>query len=224
MELKEGRESIPAGGIYRELAEVEDRLKEFTASVNDSRLNEILTEAQKKLNTARLHLVEAAVRTALKDTSLSDSLIENGQDKKPFPDKISLKQALWLTEQIKEEAERLGMAVVIAIADKAARPITVQSMEEAYIASFDIALNKAFTSAALKMSTSELKNLSQPGKELYGIQNTNEGKIVIFGGGEPLIYKDTLLGGLGVSGGTESQDAALAAYGKEKLKEAFSWI
>ena len=59
-------------------------------------------------------------------------------------------------------------------------------MDGAYIASYDIAVNKTFTSAGLKMSTAELANLSQPGQPLYGIQHTNEGKIVIFGGGEPL--------------------------------------
>jgi uncharacterized protein GlcG (DUF336 family) len=116
----------------------------------------------------------------------------------------------------------LGVAAVIAVADEGARTIAVHAMNDSYIASFDIALNKAYTSAALKMSTMQLKTLSQPGGELYGIQHTNEGKIVIFGGGEPLYLKENLLGGLGVSGGTESQDAALAAYGKEKFKEAFS--
>jgi len=66
------------------------------------------------------------------------------------------------------------------------------------------------------MSTSDLKPLAQPGGSLYGIQFTNNGKIVIFGGGEPL--KNTageIIGGLGVSGGSEEQDTSLAAYGKQ---------
>ena len=77
-------------------------------------------------------------------------------------------------------------------------------------------LKKAFTVVSLKMSTSDLKPLAQPGASLYGIQFTNDGKIIIFGGGEPLCGKDgKIIGGLGVSGGTEEQDTALAAYGKE---------
>ena len=53
------------------------------------------------------------------------------------------------------------------------------------------------------------------GASLYGIQFTNDGQIVIFGGGEPLKIGDRVIGGLGVSGGSEEQDAALAAYGAE---------
>ena len=68
---------------------------------------------------------------------------------------------------------------------------------------------------ALKMSTMTLKPLAQPGASLYGIQFTNDGQIVIFGGGEPLKIGDRIIGGLGVSGGSEEQDAALAAFGAD---------
>ena len=109
----------------------------------------------------------------------------------------------------------MGLPVVIAIADKAARPVLIHCMDDAYIASFDIALNKAYTSAGLKMSTAELGRLSMPGQPLYGIQNTNQGRIVIFGGGEVLERNGKIVGALGVSGGTLEQDTALAAYGRE---------
>ena len=69
---------------------------------------------------------------------------------------------------------------------------------------------------------SELAKLAQPGQPLYGIQHTNEGKIVIFGGGEPLEVEGKIIGALGVSGGTAEQDTMLAAYGKEILKEVIS--
>ena len=89
-------------------------------------------------------------------------------------------------------------------------------MDDAYIASYDIAVQKSFTVVSLKMSTSTLKPLAQPGGSLYGIQFTNNGKIVIFGGGEPLKNSDgEIIGGIGVSGGSEEQDSALAAFGKE---------
>jgi uncharacterized protein GlcG (DUF336 family) len=88
-------------------------------------------------------------------------------------------------------------------------------MDDSYIASYDVAVNKAFTVVSLKMPTSKLKGLAQPGASLYGIQYTNEGKIVIFGGGVPLYNQNgTLIGGLGVSGGSEEQDTALAEYGE----------
>ena len=83
---------------------------------------------------------------------------------------------------------------------------------------YDVAVKKAYTVVALKMSTIELKPLAQPGASLYGIQFTNDGKIVIFGGGDPLKGgKGKIVGGLGVSGGSEEQDTALSAYAAARL-------
>lgn len=129
---------------------------------------------------------------------------------------INLEQARVLSEQVRQRAAQIGVNAVVAISDNAGHPILVECMDNAYIASYDIAVNKAFTVVSLKMSTSALKPLAQPGGSLYGIQFTNNGKIVIFGGGEPLLNaKGDIIGGLGVSGGTEEQDTALAEYGKQ---------
>lgn len=128
---------------------------------------------------------------------------------------MTLELAKTLIEKIEEKAKSMGIAVVIAVTDKAARPVAIHCMDDAYIASFDIAMNKAYTSAGLKMSTAQLSGLSGPDGPLYGIQHTNDGKIVIFGGGEVLHQNGKITGALGVSGGTLEQDTALAAYGRE---------
>lgn len=131
-------------------------------------------------------------------------------------DDMSLDRALTLVEQVKEKAKQMGIKAVIAVSNKAARPVLVECMDDSYMASYDIAVQKAFTVVALKMSTAQLKPLAQPGGPLYGIQFTNEGHVVIFGGGEPLKNAaGQIIGGLGVSGGSEEQDMALATYGKE---------
>lgn len=136
---------------------------------------------------------------------------------------VTLRMAIKLIEAIEAEASRMGVAAVIAVANKGGRPVAVHCMDESYIASYDIALNKAYTCAALKMPTSRLKQLSQPGGDLYGIQHTNQGQIVIFGGGVPVTYGGKVIGGLGVSGGSEAQDTALAEYGEKLIKEADLW-
>ena len=129
---------------------------------------------------------------------------------------ITLDMALALAKAVREKAAEIGVNAVVAVADRGANPVLVQCMDNAYIASYDIALNKSYTSVALKMPTWKLSELAKPGNSLYGIQHTNGGKIVIFGGGEPLCNrKGEIIGALGVSGGSESEDTALAAYGKE---------
>lgn len=133
---------------------------------------------------------------------------------------VTLKGAVKLIEAVEKEALRIGVKAVVAVTNRGARPVAVHCMDDSYIASYEIALGKAYTAAALKMSTADLKKLAQPGGELYGIQHTNEGKIVIFGGGVPIVKDGAVIGGLGVSGGSEAQDTALAEYGEKLIKEA----
>ncbi|MCI8544410.1 GlcG/HbpS family heme-binding protein [Acetatifactor aquisgranensis] len=132
---------------------------------------------------------------------------------------MPLALAVKLIEKIEEKAARWDMRVVTAVSDASGRPVAIHCMDGAYIGSFDVALNKTYTSIAFQMSTAELGRLSGPDGSLYGIQFTNDGKIVIFGGGEVLKKDGVIVGALGVSGGSAEQDTALAAYGKSVFTE-----
>lgn len=136
---------------------------------------------------------------------------------------MNLELAKKLIESVEVEAQKMGVKAVVAVSDAAGRPVAIHCMDGAYIGSFDVALNKTYTSVAFQMSTAKLAKLAAPGGSLYGIQNTNEGKIVIFGGGEPLYIGDKLIGAIGVSGGTAEQDTRLGEFGKNRLKEVITW-
>ena len=133
--------------------------------------------------------------------------------------KVTLDVARKLIHKVEEKAKEMGVNAVVAVANDGGNIVAVECMDDSYIASYDIAVNKAFTCAALKMPTTTLKELAQPGKDLYGIQFTNNGRIVIFGGGVPLKNGDRTIGGLGVSGGSEEQDTLLAEYGERVFLE-----
>lgn len=137
---------------------------------------------------------------------------------------MSLKLAVALIEKVEEKAREMDMRVVIAVSDASGRPVAVHCMDGAYHGSYDVALNKTYTSTAFQMSTKELSRLCQPGQDLYGLQFSNEGKVMILGGGEPLMVGDTMIGALGVSGGTAAQDTELAAYGRAILKEVIACL
>ena len=154
-------------------------------------------------------LVENAVRATVNNA-------ENVSEKSIH---MTLELARRIVEKVKLKAKESGVNAVVAIADSGANIITVDSMDGAFIASFDIAVNKAFTAVSLKMSTYDLGRLAQPNGSLYGIQNTNNGRIVIFGGGEPLETGNVIIGGLGVSGGTAEQDTFLGRYGRQVFEE-----
>lgn len=151
--------------------------------------------------------ISSLIAAAIKDVAL----IPSGE--------MTLEKAKKLASIVEKEAARIGVNAVVAVSNSAARPVLVECMDDSYIASYDVAFNKAYTVVALKMSTSTLKKLSQPGESLYGIQFTNQGQIVIFGGGEPLYENGKIVGGLGVSGGSEEQDTYLARFGAKAFGE-----
>ena len=128
-----------------------------------------------------------------------------------------------LAKLVHKKAKEIGVKAVIAISNKGAHLVLVECEDDSLIASYDIAVNKAYTVVALKMSTKELARLAKPDGSLYGIQFTNDNKIVVFGGGEPLTNKNgKIIGGVGISGGSEQQDTALAKYAKEIFEKGIN--
>lgn len=153
----------------------------------------------------------------------SDALIQEVLRRVAAPSRLSLKQAKALIEIVEAEAKRQGKPAVIAVCGPEGNPIAVHVMDDAFLVSFDVAMKKAYTSVAVKMSTQELSVLAQPGGTFYGVDKMDGGKIVIFGGGIPIKYEGRIIGGLGVSGGTGEEDHVLAEYGLSKLEEVLSY-
>ena len=141
-------------------------------------------------------------------------------ERKPI-DTLTLDDAKFLAAKVEQKAKEMGVNAVVAISDEGGNLKLCECMDDSYLASRDIAINKAYTTVALKMSTKKLSVLAAPGGSLYGIQHTNGGRIVIFGGGDTLEVRGKILGGLGVSGGSEEQDTALSLYGKQLFNEYF---
>ena len=132
--------------------------------------------------------------------------------------RITLDSAKRLIEKIEQEALRRNKPSVIAVCTPDGNPVAVHVMDGSFLVSFDMAVKKAYTSVAVKMSTMELSRLTQPGQTFYGLGKMSD-NIVIFGGGVPLKVGDTIIGGLGISGGTGEEDNSLAEYGLQILNE-----
>ncbi len=158
------------------------------------------------------------------DKNKLEKLIHNIVGEAIVKEVMSLKLAVKLIEAVEEKATEMGLAVVIAVSDASGRPVAVHCMDGAYHGSYDVAVNKTYTSTAFQMSTAKLSKLCQPGGELYGLQFSNDGKVMILGGGEPLMVGNTMIGALGVSGASASEDTELAAYGRTALKEVITCL
>ena len=111
-----------------------------------------------------------------------------------------------------EKSRELGVPVVFSAVDAGGNLMLLQRMEGALAGSVEVAAGKAYTAYAFQMPTHELGAAARPDGPLYGIENANPGRIVLFGGGFPYIVDGTVAGGIGVSGGTVEQDMEIARY------------
>ncbi|MCQ6557436.1 GlcG/HbpS family heme-binding protein [Paenibacillus mendelii] len=124
--------------------------------------------------------------------------------------KLSLEAAKVLIAAGERKAKEMGLSADIAIVDDGAHLIAFHRMDNARIAGIEISQNKAWTSVAMKMPTANLAQAAQAGGPSFGINTTNQGKIVILGGGIPLAWDGVIVGGVGVSGGSSAQDVEIA--------------
>lgn len=138
------------------------------------------------------------------------SLAEQDVSKLYLPGDITQVQAEEAIAAAVKKAVSNKLLMNIAVVDAGGNLKAFVRMDGAFLASIDIAIKKAKTARSLNMSTYELSQLTQPGKELYGIEVTNGG-MAIFGGGELIKNKDGLIiGAIGVSGGSVAEDMSVA--------------
>jgi len=131
---------------------------------------------------------------------------------------LNLELSKVLLGKIEKKATSNGLPVVIAIANQWGNIIAVHFMDGALPGSYDVAVNKAYTSAIYRLGTLELGQMSKSGQTLQGIDSADS-RIVIFGGGYPLKINNKVVGSLGVSGGNGEQDDEIALYGANVVDE-----
>ncbi|WP_239616568.1 GlcG/HbpS family heme-binding protein [Cohnella mopanensis] len=124
--------------------------------------------------------------------------------------KLTLDTAKKLMAVAEQKARQMGLNSDIAIVDEGGNLVAFHRMDNARIAGIDISQSKAWTSVAMQMPTANLAQSAQPGGPTFGINTTNHGKLVILGGGIPLMHEGKIVGGIGVSGGTSAQDIEVA--------------
>ncbi|HWR29033.1 MAG TPA: cob(I)yrinic acid a,c-diamide adenosyltransferase [Negativicutes bacterium] len=129
-----------------------------------------------------------------------------------------LSKAKIILEAAERKAVEIGVPMVIAVVDMGGNLVAQHRMNGSLLASVSISLDKAYTAAALKMPTHEAAALAVPGQSLFGLNTTVGGRLVVFGGGFPIVEDGTMIGGLGVSGGSVEEDMSVATAGLAALK------
>src|SRR5262245_39395110 len=123
---------------------------------------------------------------------------------------LALEDAKQMLSAAEAKAASLGIPYCVAVVDAGGHLVAFLRQDGALIGSVDLAIDKAVTARIFDKKTSDLATLAQSGKPLYGIQVSNAGKVVIFGGGIPVMLDGSIVGAVGASAGTVEQDIAVA--------------
>ena len=126
---------------------------------------------------------------------------------------VTLSTAQAVVEAARAKAEEIDVPMNIAVVDDGNNLTAFARMDGAWLGSIDIAQNKAYTARAFDMPTQDLAPLAQPNQPLYGIEASNQGRLIVFAGGIPLMAGDRVVGAIGVSGGSVEQDHEVAEAG-----------
>jgi len=130
---------------------------------------------------------------------------------------LSLNDAKRMLQAAEAAATDIGIAYNIAVVDAGGNLVAFVRQDGALMGSVELAISKAVTARMFDKPTSLLAELAQPGAPLYGIQQAHSGRVVIFGGGVPVMLDGVIVGAVGTSAGTVEQDilvanAAVAAF------------
>ncbi|HEV8606876.1 MAG TPA: heme-binding protein [Tepidisphaeraceae bacterium] len=132
---------------------------------------------------------------------------------------ITLEDARKVIAAAEKKAAEIGQPMNIAVVDGGGNLVAFVRMDGAWLGSIDISQKKAWTSRAFDIETKTLSKFSQPGADFYGIHASNNGKVMIFAGGVPLLRGKQVVGAIGVSGGSGKQDQEVAEAGAGVIKK-----
>ena len=111
-----------------------------------------------------------------------------------------------------EKGLEIGCRLNAAVVDSGGNLLAFRRADGAFLHSIAIAQDKAYTAAGFGMSTSELHDaVKEPAALRDGIMLRE--RIILFGGGFPIVVDGEVVGGIGCSGGSEEQDGLCARAG-----------
>jgi uncharacterized protein GlcG (DUF336 family) len=121
---------------------------------------------------------------------------------------VSLAAARALISAATQEAERRQLPVTVAVVDCEGNLKAFERLDHAALLTVDTAIGKAWTAACSTLSTKLFGELAAADPAMDRL--SRQPKVVALGGGLPIADGDAVVGGVGVSGGTEADDMAIA--------------
>ena len=121
---------------------------------------------------------------------------------------VTLKTAWQMVYRAHEYAKSVGIAVTAAVVDEAGVPIAVGRMDGAASRTTELAISKAYTAAAFHLATADLAaQARQPW--LRSLVVAHHGRLLPAAGGIVIFDSITIIGAIGVAGGSVSDQDVL---------------
>ena len=114
-------------------------------------------------------------------------------------------------------ARTLGAQVNVAVTDRSGVLAAFLRMPGAPLHSIDIAIDKAYTAVSFGLPTGQWADALQSHSAAVRDGIVLRPRFVAFGGGLPIVENGVRIGAIGVSGGSEAQDHAIAQAGLAAL-------
>lgn len=130
---------------------------------------------------------------------------------------LSLVKAKEIIDAAEKQATKMGIKVVIAVCDESGILKAFSRMDEAPFPSVQVAQDKAYTAAGFGTPTEEWYEKIKEDKALLIGAPTGIKRFIIFDGGYPIKVDGQIVGGIGVSGSSSTQDAEVARAGLAAL-------
>jgi uncharacterized protein GlcG (DUF336 family) len=118
---------------------------------------------------------------------------------------LSLDLALALLARTREEADARDLSLAAAVVDASGHVLASQRMDATALGAMQLAVGKAYTAVSWATPSGEFSHSTQPGGDDWG-WNTTDARIVVYAGGVPLLVDGEIVGAIGASGGTASED------------------
>ena len=134
----------------------------------------------------------------------------------PYGTSITADTAKKLATAAAAEARKGQLAMAIAIVDIAGDLVYFERMDDTQVGSVDVAIDKARSAARFKRPTKAFQDILAAGGE--GIRMLALKGAVPVDGGVPLVAGGKVVGAIGCSGGTSTQDGQCAQAGVNALK------
>lgn len=111
------------------------------------------------------------------------------------------------------QALELGARINVSVVDAGGIPLAFLRMHGAPLHSIEISEDKAYTAVSFGLATSQWTDALKTHSEAVRQGLPLRPRFVMFGGGLPIRCGSELIGGIGVSGGSEQQDEQCAMAG-----------